>query len=337
MRRYRFARLTVLFGIAGVLCSCVIAPSEDLYKETRFLMGTFVEVSVKGTKDKAKQAVQAVFDEMRRVEDLTSFHKPSDLTKINTAAGTGIVRVPRELTALVNESLKFARESDGAFDPTLGPLAKIWNFSGGEPRLPEDSEIKRALKKKGWKLVKTDTTAATVALPEREMSLDLGGIAKGYSLDRAGSVLKKLKIHAALVNAGGDILALGEKSPGKPWRIGVQAPRNPGGLVAVASLKDRVIVTSGDYERFFLRAGKRYHHILNPATGYPATELRSVTIIARDGLRADAMATAVFGLGVKGGLQYVENTPDVEGFLIDAKGKMFLSSGAKDFLEVSNE
>ncbi|MFH1117351.1 MAG: FAD:protein FMN transferase [Pseudomonadota bacterium] len=300
-------------------------------------MGTFVEVTVKGTKEKAEQARRAVFDEIARVEALTSFHKPSGLTTINSLAGTGAVHADPELTALVEESLKHAGETDGAFEPTLGPLARIWNFSGGEPRLPEDPEIKTALEKKGWKRVKTDKMASTVTLSHKGMSLDLGGIAKGYSLDRAGAVLKKLGVQAALINAGGDILALGEKSPGKPWRVGVQDPRNPKGLVAVAAIKDRVIVTSGDYERFFIREGKRYHHILDPATGYPTTGLRSVTIVAREGTRADAMATAIFSLGVERGLQYVENTPDVEGFLIDAEGKMFLSSGAKDFLEASTK
>jgi thiamine biosynthesis lipoprotein len=300
-------------------------------------MGTFVEVTVKDTRDKAKRAVRAVFDEMRRVEDLTSFHKPSDLTRINASAGSGAMQANPELVALVNESLKFARETDGAFDPTLGPLAELWNFSGGEPRLPQDSEIKTALGKKGWSRVKTDTSAGSITLPEKQMSLDLGGIAKGYSLDRARLVLQRLGVKAALINAGGDILAIGEKTPGKPWRIGVQDPRNPRGLVAVAEIRDGVIVTSGDYERFFLRDGKRYHHILNPETGYPTTGLRSVTIIAPNGVRADAMATAIFGLGVKRALEYMESTPGVEGFLIDADGKMFLSSGAKDFVEVTGK
>ncbi len=337
MKLQRFTRLIVLISLATLFCSCSAAPPEDLYKETRFLMGTFVEVTVKDTRDKARQAVRAVFDELRRVEDLTSFHKPSDLTKVNASAGSGAMQSDPELVALINASLNFARETKGAFDPTLGPLSKLWNFSGGDPRLPEDSEIQSALAKKGWRRVKTDTTAGTVTLPDEGMSLDLGGIAKGYSLDRASKVLKELGVRAALINAGGDILAVGEKSPGKPWRIGVQDPRNPKGLVAVAEIRDKVIVTSGDYERFFLRDGKRYHHILNPETGYPATGLQSVTIIAPYGVTADAMATATFGLGVKRGLDYVENTPGVEGFMIDADGKRFLSSGAKDFLKLTGE
>lgn len=338
MNRLWFARAVALFSVAGLVCSCSTAPSEDLHKETRVLLGTFVEVTVKAEKDKAKQAVRAVLDEMKRVEDLTSFHKPSELTRINALAGSGAVHADPELVALVNESLKFAERTDGAFDPTLGPLAKLWNFSGGgESRLPDDSEIQTALAKTGWRRVKTDTSAGTITLSEKGMSLDLGGIAKVYSLDRARMVLKKLGVRSALVNAGGDVAVVGEKSPGKPWRVGVQDPRNPRGLVAVAAITDGFIVTSGDYERFFLRDGKRYHHILNPETGYPATGLRSATIIAPTGVMADAISTAVFVLGVKRGLEYLKRTPGVEGFLIDDAGKMFFSPGAKDYLEVTSK
>ncbi|MDQ7782952.1 MAG: FAD:protein FMN transferase [Desulfomonilaceae bacterium] len=336
MRRQWLSRIAVPACMTVLFCSCTGGPSGDLHKETRFLMGTFVEVTVKGPAQEAKRAVGAVFDEMKRVEELTSFHTSSGLTQVNASAGQGSVQADPELATLVGESLSFARETDGAFDPTLGPLAKLWNFSAGEPRLPEDSEIKAALDKRGWQHVTVDASSGTITLPREQMSLDLGGIAKGYSLDRARLVLVKLGVQSALINAGGDILAVGEKSPGHPWRIGVQDPRNPNGLVAVATLRDRVIVTSGDYERFFVHEGKRYHHILNPETGYPAGGLRSVTIIAADGVRADAMATAVFGLGAKRGLEYVEKTPDVEGFLIDANGEMFFTSGAADLIQTTD-
>lgn len=331
----RIVRLTALLFCVALICSCELSSSESLHKSARFLMGTFVEVTVKGPKSKANQAIEAVFDEMKRVEDVTSFHKPSQLTSVNQSAGSEPIQTAPELVALIARSLAFADDTDGAFDPTLGPLAKLWHFSAGEPRLPEHAEIMAALEKKGWEAVKVNESLSTVSVPRKGMLVDLGGIAKGYALERARAVLKRLGISAALINAGGDILAMGEKSPGKPWRIGVQDPRSPRGLVAVATLKDNVIVTSGDYERFFMKDGKRYHHILNPKTGYPAEGLQSATIVAEDGVTADAVATAVFSLGVKKGLKYVEKIPDAEGFLIDSSGKLHMTSGASSFLEIT--
>jgi thiamine biosynthesis lipoprotein len=268
------------------------------------------------------------------VEDLASFHKPSKLSEVNDHAGEGPFKPDPELLALIKESLRVADRSGGAFDPTIGPLSRLWNFSGGEPRLPEESEIAQALPKVGWQKVKIDETAGTIELPERGMALDLGGIAKGYALHRAAAVIRRLGVRNALVNAGGDILVVGEKAPGRPWRIGIQDPRDPRGIAAVVDLRDRVILTSGDYERCFIKDGKRYHHILNPRTGYPAEGTQSVTIIAPEGVTADGTSTAVFVLGPEEGLKYIESVPEVQGMLIDSSGRVRMSSAAESVFEL---
>jgi thiamine biosynthesis lipoprotein len=193
------------------------------------------------------------------------------------------------------------------------------------------------LKRVGWDKVKLDPAAGMILLSESGMALDLGGIAKGYALDRASEVIKKLGISSALVNLGGDILAVGQRSPGKPWRVGVQDPRNETGMVAVASLKDRVIVTSGDYQRFFINNGNRYHHILDPHTGYPAPGLQSATLVAPNGSTAEPLAVAVFVMGVERGLKYIESVPGVYGFLIDQEGKVHMSAGADSVFEMKKQ
>jgi thiamine biosynthesis lipoprotein len=190
------------------------------------------------------------------------------------------------------------------------------------------------MSKVGLDRIEIDSATGTVRLSEPGMALDLGGIAKGYALDRARLVIENFGVKAALVNAGGDILAVGEKAPGKPWRVGVQDPRRGNAMVAVASVKDKIVVTSGDYERFFVKNGKRYHHILDPRTGYPATGLRSVTIVATDGLTADALATAVLVLGPDEGLKLVESIQGIEALLIDSAGRVRLSSGAVSIFEL---
>jgi thiamine biosynthesis lipoprotein len=265
---------------------------------------------------------------------LTSFHRPSGLTGINNTAGTGPTKPDRELLELIELALGTAKATRGAFDPTVGVLCRLWSFSGGEPRLPDNREILGAMTKVGWNRVKFDNSDGTIILPEKGMALDLGGIAKGYALDRAAEVLKKQGIASALVNAGGDVLAVGEKEPGKPWRIGIQDPRNSREVVAVAPLKDRVIMTSGDYERFFLKDDKRYHHILNPATGYPAEGAQSVTIIASRGVVAEPLGATIFVLGVDEGLKYVQSLPGVEALVIDPQGQIHMTPGARSLFEL---
>jgi thiamine biosynthesis lipoprotein len=270
MRPVHLGRGTAFLAVALLLASCHTDDSRRVYKSTRLLMGTIVEVMVVAPRDKAKAATEAVFDELKRVESLASFHKASALTAVNQAAGTGPVHASSELLALIKHSLDFAARTNGAFDPTLGPVSQLWNFSGeGEARVPAKGEIREALKRTGWQKVTVDLSAGTISLAEKGMSLDLGGIAKGYALDRARLVLRKLGVTRALVNAGGDIIALGEKAPGKLWRVGVQDPRNSTGIAAVAAVKDKCVLTSGDYERFIEKDGVRYHHILDPRTGYP--------------------------------------------------------------------
>ncbi|MFZ5868717.1 MAG: FAD:protein FMN transferase [Thermodesulfobacteriota bacterium] len=325
------ALILLAVGLASVACDKAPAP----YKASRLLMGTLVEITVVGHPDKARSAAEAAFEEIKRVERLTSFHQPSALTSLNEQAGFGPVKTDPELARLVEASLKIAAQTGGAFDPTVGPLSRLWGFSGTtEPRLPTQAEIDSALSKVGWKHVRVDRSASTVDLPESGMSLDLGGIAKGYALNRAAAVLKEMGIRSALVNAGGDIIAIGEKSSGRPWRIGVQDPRDQKGILAVVELKDRAIVTSGDYERVFFINDERYHHILDPKTGYPARGMQSVTIVFSDAVIVDGLSVAVFVAGPQKGMEMIQSVPGAAGLLVDAAGELHLSPGAASLFEL---
>ncbi len=332
-----FRSLTyVTVAVLAILsvAACQDNKSNRLHKESRLLMGTLVEVTAVGPDDKATAAVGAVLDEIKRVEDLTSFHKPSALSRLNDVAGTGPVATDPELFGIIEKSLRIAGDTNGAFDPTVGPLCRLWRFSAGEPRLPSPSEIAEALGKVGWQKVRLDPDRRTVLFTQPGMALDLGAFAKGYALDRAREEMKKRGISSALVNIGGDMVVMGEKEPGKPWLIGIQDPRNPKAMVAFGAARDQAIVTSGDYERFFVANGKRYHHILDPKTGYPAESLQSVTIVAADPTATQPMGTAVFVLGVREGLKYVESVPGAEALLIDSSGAIHFSRGAEAFFEI---
>ncbi len=322
-------------GISALLLlSCTGSNSLPLHKSNRLLMGTVVDVTVIGEKEKAKALTESIFDEIKRIENLTSFYNPSELTKINDNAGKGPTKADRELLSLIREAFKIAKQTDGAFDPTVGALSSLWQFSGpGEPRLPSESEIRDALSKVGWERIKIDSDAETILLPDGGMALDLGGITKGYTLNRIAEIVRTAGGNAVLVNIGGDILAVGEKQANKPWLVGVEDPRNPKGIIAVAPLKDRIIVTSGDYERFFLKDEKRYHHIINPKTGYPADKLQSVTIVGPIGMMLQPAGTATFVLGVDKGTKIIEAIEGAKGFLIDNEGKNHLTVGAQSVFE----
>ncbi len=226
-------RSLVILVLSALLVSSCSGDHTRLHKSTRVMMGTLVEITLVGKDDIAKKTAQALFNEIQRIDNLASFHKPSALTKVNDHAGKGPYKTDPELLKLIGEALRIARQTRGAFDPTVGPVSLLWQFSGDrEPRLPKASEIKEALTKVGWQRVLIDEAAGTVLLPEPGMALDLGGITKGYVLNRAAEIIRKSGIQGALINIGGDILAIGEKEPGKPWRVGVEDPRNKNGIVA---------------------------------------------------------------------------------------------------------
>lgn len=330
-------RLWAIMLFAAMTVSCGLGASDKITKVSQIAMGTLVEVSAVGPPSQTKPAIEEAFNELKRVEALTSFHKDSGLTQINNWAGKADAKADQELIDLIDVSIKFAQLSEGAFDPTIGPIARLWNFSGNDgPRLPGSQEIEATLPLVGWKLIQTDTQNKTVSLPEQDMALDLGAIAKGYALDRAAEKMKSMGVKSALINAGGDIVAFGVKAPGKPWRIGIQDPRNPNGMIAVAEINDRAVVTSGDYERFFIQDDKRYHHILDPKTGQPAYGLQSVTIVAPDGVTADALSTAVFVLGKEKGLALVESFPEVYSLVIDSQGSIAMSKGAENIFDLKH-
>lgn len=303
---------------------------SGLFRRTRLLMGTVVEISVPGEGDRARMeaAVDEAFGEMARLENLLGRRqKGSDVWKLNHNPGVDIP-VSAETLDAVSEGLRISDISRGAFDITLGRLMELWNFEDGREAPPSPEAVEKALKSSGSGNVKIDVSGGTIRLLSG-IHLDLGGIAKGYIIDRAAELLVGRGVKNFIVNAGGDMVITGRKGK-KPWRIGLQHPRREGEVVAHVDIdEDVAIVTSGDYERYFIHDGRRYHHILNPSTGYPAEGLMSVTITAGDAKTADAICTAVFVLGVEEGMELIDSLDGIEGMIVDRDGEKYLSAGLK--------
>jgi len=292
-------------------------------------MGTDVTIEALGPTaaglDVLDAALSAAEAELRRVEDLCTSWRDSPLTRLNARAGQGPGPIDPELAELIGRGLAVGELSGGAFDVTFAGVGRLWDFQADPPVLPSEDEVTSALAVVDFRRVELDLDAGTLALP-RDAALGLGGIAKGYGVDRAMAVLLEHGIEHGLVNAGGDLKVLGTKN-GEPWRVAVRHPRDRESVLAVVPLSNTCIVTSGDYERFFEHDGRRYHHILDPRTGYPSTGAMSATVVAPDAAFADALATALSVLGPEEGLAIAEGLERVEALIVDLDGAVHRTSG----------
>jgi thiamine biosynthesis lipoprotein len=287
-------------------------------------MGTVIEIVASGLPaEQMEPAVEAAFAEMSRLDALLSRYQPdSEVSRLSqNSAGGAVAPETAEVIAL---GLDVARRSDGAFDLTLGRVKDLWNFESETSVIPAPELILDALQSTGPEALTLNNLEVAKGHPEA--TLDLGGIAKGYIVDRAIDVLRTHGVSSAAVNAGGDMYLLGQHRD-RPWRIGIQHPREQGQVLATLAVRNRAVVTSGDYERFFELEGQRYHHILDPRTGTPARHCQSVTVIADSVALGDALATAIFVLGPEAGLTFLASYPDAAALVIAADGTPHTSPG----------
>ena len=344
-----------------VYCSLFLigcAEKEKMYKESRIVMDTFCTITVVSpSRKEAKEAIEAGFTEIKKLEQLLNFFSAdSEVTALNRASGREPVKVSRDTLDVIKKTVEIANYTDGAFDPTIGPLMRLWGFESQNPKpsIPLENKIKDALRFVDYKKIKINDLSSQIFLEEKGMEIDLGGIAKGYAADRAIETIKAKGIKAALVAIAGDIKTFGLKPDLQPWKIGIQNPRIESGvrgqstthggsgvmneedIFASLYIKDKAISTSGDYQRFFIQNGKQYHHILNPGTGYPAAGVISVSIIAPEGYMADGLSTGIFVLGPDKGIKLLESM-GFDGMIVDANKKIFITKNLKGKINLEGE
>ena len=351
--------------------------SPQEYSKTNFVMSTVLSEKIYGTKD-VTQDIKEELDKLEK-EQLSWREDSSVVSKINADAQKGTkTKLDSAMTSWVEDSLELARRSNGAFDPTIGRLTRLWNIEGDNPKVPSKQEIKNTLKDTGYtkihlEKVETQNTATTKKNVDKDIkdntaknketsedtsqntntnesvssiyigdkcTLDLGAVGKGIACDVVQDYLKKQKeVSGAVIAVGGSILLYGSKADGSDWNVAVQNPRGQDGeAMGVLSLSGTTNVsTSGDYEKYFMQDGKRYHHILDPSTGYPADSgLISVTIVSDSGLLSDGLSTACFVLGKEKGQKLLE-TYGAEGIFIDQNKKVTVTKGLKDKFTILNE
>ena len=289
-------------------------------------MGTRIAVELWSGDPAAGQAASdAVLAEMRRVDALMSHYKPeSQLSQINQRAAREAVRVDPELVALIQRALALSRLTGGAFDITYASVGYLYDYR--EHVRPTDGQVRDGLGAVNWRHVIVDPGASTVRFAREGVRIDLGGIAKGYAVDRAIGILQSMGVAHASVTAGGDSRIIGDRF-GRPWVVGIRHPDDAGRIIARMPIVDAALSTSGDYERYFDEDGVRYHHIIDPKTGRSAGEVRSVTIIGPDATTTDGLSTSVFVLGPERGLELVERIGEVDAVIVRRDGKVLYSSG----------
>ncbi|MEW6380835.1 MAG: FAD:protein FMN transferase [bacterium] len=313
-------------------CGPLSSSSSRIFQKDRFLMGTLVTITVvSNRKDQAMAAMDRAFQVMQDIENQASKRIPGSLTsRINQAAGRSDIPVTPDYLEMIKRSIEYSKLTQGAFDITVGAVTELYHFEDGQGVLPDPEAIRQKLPLVGYRNIRLDEERRTVGLAKAGAMIDLGGVAKGFAVNKAVKSLREDGITAGIVNAGGDIRLFGCKPGHKLWNIGIQHPRQSDKVIASLEITDKSIVTSGDYERFFIQDTIRYHHILDPQTGQSARGCQSVTIVSETA--TDAMSTGIFVLGPEKGMALIESLPDIEGVIIDREGKALVSSGLRSKL-----
>ncbi len=327
-----FLRVVLSASIAVAACSGGERPSPSLIQRSQLTMGSELQLTAY-TSDPvaALDAFEEVFNEFDRLDAMmTVWRDSSEIQRVNAAAGMAPVAVSREVREVLHLARQASEATDGKFDVTFAALSDIWRFDHDrDGRIPGAGEIAQRLPLVSYEAVQVDDGAGTVFISRPGVRVNLGGIGKGYAVDRGVALLRASGLRDFMVQSGGDMYVGGMRGD-RPWRLGVQDPRGPAGKTfAELELSDATFSTSGDYERAFVRDGRRYHHIIDPDTGQPAGLSRSVTIVAASAAVADALSTGVFILGPEKGMALIERLPGVEGLIVSSANEVTVSSGLR--------
>lgn len=314
---------------------------EKEVQEHAFKMDTIMDIKAYGPK--AEEAITAAFQRIDEIEQMASASiETSDISKLNQAAGKEYVKVHPEVLKMVKTAVTYSELSGGAFDITVGPLIKLWGIGTEEERVPSDSEIKALLPLVGYKNISMNEAESSIMLLKEGMSVDLGGIAKGYAADETVRILKEYGVKRAVISLGGSsVYTMGEKKDKSLWAVAVQHPRKnkDSQYACIVRMPEKALSTSGDYERYFIKDGKRYHHILNPFTGYPAESgVMSNTIVIRSdvadcNMLADILTKVTFVSGIEKGFQIIDSLSGVECLAITTDYEIYKSAGWEDGVE----
>jgi thiamine biosynthesis lipoprotein len=309
---------------------------KDTYSTDFFAMNTFMHIEAAGSE--SEEAVLAACDRVYELEALLSRTVPeSEISKLNAGAGVSEVTVSEETFRLLENSVSLCEDTGGTFDVTIAPIMDLWGFSGSEYRVPSEEEIARTVSFVDYSGLILDQSDFGVSFSEDGMSVDLGAIAKGYASDCVLEIMKGFNIEYALINLGGNVCVYGKKSSGEGFRVAITDPTNPQSYAGILLISDLNVITSGGYERYFEEDGKRYIHIMDPATGMPTdSDLLSVSIVGPNGMQCDALSTALFVMGKEAAIQYWRDHRDFGCVLVVSETEVLVSRDLEGVFTVTD-
>lgn len=334
--KYLKSSLLLIFSLF-IMIGCTKKTTIEPISKSELLMGTVVTVTIYDNSDET--ILDKVFTKVRDLEATLSINEEGTLVdKINENSGISPVKVDEETFALIKRGLEFSYISEGLFDITVGPLVKLWSIGLPEQKLPTQKEIDSVLPLINKDKLILDEENLTVFLEDKNMKIDLGGIAKGFTADVISEILSENNVNSAIIDLGGNIFAKGIKVNSSKWKIGIQNPNSDrGSIIGSISVENKSVVTSGTYERYFEQDGVKYHHILNPQTGYPyENNISGITIVSDKSMDGDALSTSVFAMGVEKGLEFVNNFEGIDAIFVTNDNKIYLSDGLKDAFNLTN-
>lgn len=291
---------------------------------TVMLMGSRFDITlVDKDSISAENKIDMAINEINRIENLISeWKEDTPISILNKNAGIRPIEVSKEVLELTQRALKFSELTDGAFDISIAAMDKIWKFDGSTWEIPNAEIIKKSVRNVGYQNILIDSLHSTIFLKKKGMKIGFGATGKSYSADKTKDLMKSLGIKAGIINASGDIVAWGTQPNGKPWTVGIAHPLISGEIIKVIKIKNKAIVTSGDYQKYIEIDGKRYAHIINPKTGYPSSGITSVTILGENAEIANGISTSIMVLGKQKGLQLLKKFPNYQYFIIEDNGKI---------------
>lgn len=345
-----FKKISCLMAVIITLaffvgCSKQKIPAEPI-KKTSLVIGTICTITLYDSDDYS--IIDKAMERLTELENILSINKTgTELDKVNDMAGIEPVPVSDDTLKVIKNGLEYSAISNGSLDITVGPLVKLWGIGTDFAKVPTEEEINSAKELINYKDVEINEDNKTIFLKNPNMIIDLGAIAKGYAADEVAKLLKDNGIKNAIINLGGNIFVLGKKVDGTDWKVGIQNPEKPeepespqksdDSTIGYVTVSNKSIVTSGVYERYFEKDGKKYHHILNPETGYPyENEILGVSIISDKSIDGDSLSTTLFALGVEKGLELIESTKGVNALFITRDHKLYMSKGFDKIFTLTN-
>ena len=303
-----------------------------------YILGTIIELKVYG--GNAEKAIDDAILKLNEIDDKMSvFKNSSEVSIINSNAGISHCVVSTDTYFVIKKAVEYSKLSEGAFDATIRPVVELWGINTDHAKIPKTLEIKNDMKLINYKDIILNDKAKSIKLRNENQQIDLGAIAKGFAADEVKNILIRNDIKHAIIDLGGNIYALGNKPDGTLWNIGIQDPINKSGkYVGIVCVQNKSVVTSGNYERYFIKEGKRYHHIIDPRTGEPSENgIISATVVSEYSIDGDALTTCVYVMGIEKGLKIIQSIDGAEAILITKDKKVYVTSGIRDTFKLTND